>query len=129
MIYKTMPSSFSFVDEILSDAVIDMIYFDGDNFVGERIDGYFEPVAILTVPALNALKKVADEVRGKGYKIKIFDAYRPQCAVNRFISWANENKRTELFSLGYLQSKSSHTRGSTVDLTLTAISTGIDVDM
>jgi D-alanyl-D-alanine dipeptidase len=103
------------------------------------IDGYEAPKAILTREAAQALKIAADKLYEQGYCIKIFDAYRPQRAVNHFIRWAQDLDDTKmkekyypeldksvLFKLGYIAKRSGHSRGSTVDLTLVEISTGED---
>ena len=119
-----------------------MRYFSEDNFVGRVIDGYEAEKAILTVKAAQALKKAADNLYKQGYYIKIFDAYRPQRAVNHFVRWAEDLDDTKmkekyypdldksvLFKLGYIAERSGHSRGSTVDLTLIDISTGDELDM
>lgn len=133
---------FVYLDEILPDADYDIRYYTGENFIGKRIDGYKAPLAILTLRSARALKKVSDEVEQQGYRLKIIDAYRPQKAVNHFVVWSKQPADTEmkelfypdiakknLFKLGYLSSKSGHSRGSTVDLTLVYKKTGEEVDM
>lgn len=107
-----------------------------------RIDGYNTPSAILTNEAAQALKAVSEELDAKGYYLKIFDAYRPQKAVQHFIRWAQDENDTkmksqfypylnkkDLFKLGLLATKSAHSRGSTVDLTLVSKATGQELDM
>jgi len=119
-----------------------MRYYGDYNFVGRRIPGYEAPVAILTEEAAAALKVAADILAEQGYYIKIFDAYRPQRAVDSFVSWAKDLEdqkmknlfypdvdKSKLFELGYIAEKSGHSRGSTVDLTLVEIATGREVDM
>lgn len=133
---------FVYLDEIVPDAEYDIRYYTGDNFVGERIDGYNAPLAIMTLRAARALKKANDDLETQGYRLKIIDAYRPQKAVDHFIAWSKEPKDTSmkerfypdvdkknLFKLGYLASKSGHSRGSTVDLTMVYKKTGEEVDM
>jgi D-alanyl-D-alanine dipeptidase len=106
------------------------------------VDGYEAPKAVLTEEAAQALKKAADTLYEQGFYIKIFDAYRPQSAVNHFIRWAKDLDdikmkeeyypdldKSVLFELGYIAEKSGHSRGSTVDLTLVEISTGKELDM
>ena len=136
------PSGFVILSELIPDVVLDIRYYSDYNFVGERIDGYNAPVAMLTREAAEALKAVNDELREKGYKLKIYDAYRPQRAVNHFVRWAGDVKDTRmkehfypelnksvLFKQGYIARKSGHSRGSTVDLTLCDAETGNDIDM
>ena len=117
-------------------------YYSTYNFIGERIDGYEEPCAILTKQAARALKSVSNEMNVRGYRLKVFDAYRPASAVKHFVLWGIEDtdirmkpyfypdlEKQELFMKGYIASRSSHSRGSTVDLTLLDMKTGKEVDM
>ena len=130
----------------LTDAVPDVIleirYFGTYNFVGARIDGYEEPTALLTKQAAEALKAVSDDVMAQGYRLKIYDAYRPQKGVDHFVRWAADRSdakmkpyfypdldKSVLFEQEYIMEKSGHTRGSTVDLTLFDMTTEKEVDM
>lgn len=135
-------SGFVLLSEAVPDVILEIRYYTTYNFVGDRIDGYEEPVAILTEEAAEALKEVSDELVSKGYRLKVFDAYRPQDAVNDFVNWANDGDDTrmkeyfypdlekdELFQKGYIAKYSGHSRGSTVDLTLFDMSTEKEVDM
>ncbi len=131
---------------VLADVVPDIIqeirYFSTYNFVGDRIEGYDQPVALMTIEAANALKNVSDEVKQHGYRLKIFDAYRPQSAVDHFVRWGKDLAdyrmkyyfypnvdKSRLFIEGYIAEFSGHSRGSTVDLTLFDMATGKEVDM
>ena len=124
------------------DAILEIRYYSTYNFVGDRIDGYEEPMAFLTKEAASALREVSDELVEKGYRLKIFDAYRPQMAVTHFMNWAldaedarmkeyfyPELEKDQLFPQGYIAEHSGHSRGSTVDLTLFDMSTEKEVDM
>ena len=135
-------SGFLVLAEFIPQIVQEIRYYSTYNFVGERIDGYEEPVALLTKEAARALKAVSNEMIVKGYRLKIFDAYRPVCAVNQFKLWAIEDldvrmkpyfypeiEKQDLFKLGYIAARSSHSRGSTVDLTLLDMQSGKEVDM
>ena len=135
-------SGFLVLAEFIPQIVQEIRYYSTYNFVGERIDGYEEPVALLTKEAARALKAVSNEMIVKGYRLKIFDAYRPVCAVNQFKFWAIEDldvrmkpyfypeiEKQDLFKLGYIAARSSHSRGSTVDLTLLDMQSGKEVDM
>lgn len=137
-----LPQGFVYVGDIIPDALQDICYYGGNNFMGRPVEGYKAPVAILSQQAAVALKNVSDMCHGMDYGLKIFDAYRPQTAVNHFVRWAKDpqdtvNKalfypnisKSKLFSLGYLSSKSGHSRGSTVDLTLMDLATGQELDM
>ena len=133
---------FVMITDIIPDAILEIRYYSTYNFVGERIDGYEAPVAWMTRQAADSLKVVNDELKAKGYRLKIWDAYRPQRAVNHFIRWAENVQDTAmkavfypmvdkslLFEQGYIWARSSHSRGSTVDLTLVDAATGKELDM
>ncbi|MBQ6738845.1 MAG: M15 family metallopeptidase [Synergistaceae bacterium] len=135
-------SGFVILSEAVPDVILEIRYYSTYNFVGARIDGYEEPCAMLTKEAAEALKKVSDELITKGYRLKIFDAYRPQRAVTHFANWAKDVDDTKmkkyfypdldksvLFDQGYIDYKSGHSRGSTVDLTLFDMKTEKEVDM
>ena len=135
-------SNFVLLSDYVPSIVQEIRYFSTYNFIGDRIDGYEQPVAIITKEAARALKAVSNEMNVKGYRLKIFDAYRPATAVKHFVLWGIEDldqrmkpffypdlEKTELFELGYIASKSSHSRGSTVDLTLLDMETGKEIDM
>ncbi|MBQ7563608.1 MAG: peptidase M15, partial [Lachnospiraceae bacterium] len=81
-------SDFVLLSEAVPDAILEIRYYSTYNFVGRRIDGYEEPVALLTKEAADVLREVSDELIEKGYRLKIFDAYRPQMAVTNFVNWA-----------------------------------------
>ena len=136
------PSGFVLLSDYIPDIVQEIRYYSTYNFIGDRIDGYEEPCALLTIEAARALKDVSNEMIVKGYRLKVFDAYRPACAVRRFVFWGIEDtdirmkpyfypdlEKQELFSKGYIASLSGHSRGSTVDLTMLDMKTGKEVDM
>ena len=135
-------SDFVLLSEAVPDAILEIRYYSTYNFVGDRINGYEEPCALLTKEAATALKKASDEVVSKGYRLKIYDAYRPQKAVTHFMNWAKDVSDTRmkkyfypeldksvLFDQGYIADKSGHSRGSTVDLTLFDMNTEKELDM
>ena len=136
------PSGFVVLAEYLPHIVQEIRYYSTYNFIGERIDGYEEPCAILTQEAARALKGVSNELFVQGYRLKVFDAYRPVSAVRQFILWGIEDQdvrmkpyfyptleKQELFARGYIARQSSHSRGSAIDLTLLDMRTGKEVDM
>ena len=86
---------FVLLTDIAPDITVDMRYYSDDNFVGARIDGYDEPCAILTKKAAQALREVSDEVMTMGYRLKVYDACRPQRAVNFFCAWASDREDTK----------------------------------
>ncbi|MBQ6662987.1 MAG: M15 family metallopeptidase [Firmicutes bacterium] len=136
------PSGFVLLSDYVPHIVQEIRYFSTYNFIGDRINGYEEPCALLTREAARALLEVSNEMMVQGYRLKIFDAYRPVCAVKHFILWSIEDQdarmkpyfypdleKQELFERGYIARRSSHSRGSTVDLTLLDMGTGKEVDM
>ncbi len=136
------PSGFVVLGEFIPDIIQEIRYYSTYNFVGDRIDGYEMPCALMTREAAEALKKVSDDVMKLGYRLKVYDAYRPQMAVNHFVRWAKDTKdvrmkkyfypeigKERLFPEDYIMEKSGHSRGSTIDLTLFDMKTGKEVDM
>jgi D-alanyl-D-alanine dipeptidase len=131
---SSLPPGFVYVDKVIPGLKLEMRYYTAHNFVGRRIDGYLQPKCLLTAEAAAALKKVQDELAPVGLGLKIFDAYRPQRAVDDFVQWAKdlndvrmkdefypEVKKKNLFKEKYIATQSSHSRGSTVDLTIVAL--------
>lgn len=140
---KTNDSSqFVTLTDAVPDAILEIRYYGTYNFVGQRIDGYEQPTALLTRQAADSLRAVSDDVMRLGYRLKIYDAYRPQKAVDHFVRWAaavNDTlmkryfypnlDKSVLFEQDYIAEKSGHTRGSTVDLTLFDMTTEKELDM
>ena len=136
------PAGFVRLAEAVPDVILEIRYYSTYNFVGDRIDGYEKPTALVTAEAAKALKAVSDDVMRQGYRLKIYDAYRPQRAVTHFMEWAKKVDdvrmkpyfypnldKSVLFAQGYIAEKSGHSRGSTVDLTLFDMAAEKDVDM
>ena len=136
------PSGFVVLADYVPGIVQEIRYYSTYNFIGDRIEGYEEPCALLTIEAARALRNVSYEMMVRGFRLKVFDAYRPACAVRHFVYWGIEDQdlrmkpyfypdleKQELFVKGYIASQSSHSRGSTVDLTLLNMQTGKEVDM
>ena len=136
------PAGFVRLGEAVPGVVLDVRYHGADNFVGAPVDGYEAPAAILSEPAADALRRVQAALRARGFGLKVFDAYRPQSAVDHFVRWAADpaDRRTkaeyypdvpksELFARGYIAEASGHSRGSTVDLTVVRRSDGVELDM
>ena len=135
-------SQFVAITDVVPDVILEIRYYGTYNFVGSRIDGYLQPTALLTKQAADSLKKVSDDLVAMGYRLKIYDAYRPQMGVDHFVRWAADTTDTAmkpyfypdldksvLFEQEYIMAKSGHTRGSTVDLTLFDMRTEKEVDM
>ena len=138
----TDPSGFVLLADYVPQIIQEIRYYSTYNFIGDRIDGYEEPCALLTIEAARALKAVSSEMVVQGYRLKVFDAYRPVSAVKHFVLWGIEDQdlrmkpyfypeleKQELFVKGYIAKQSSHSRGSTVDLTLLDMRTGRELDM
>lgn len=138
-----IPEGFEDVKKEIPTVVVDLRYHGTNNFIGKPINGYEKPIAFLSKEAIVKLKLVQEELNRMDYGLKIYDAYRPQEAVDHFVSWANEKNDTlmkstyypdiekkDLFELGYIAAKSGHSRGSTIDLTLIDMKkAGEDLDM
>ncbi len=131
-----------FVDAgaMIPAAIVDMRYAGKYNFTGERVSGYRKPKCLLTRPAAEALSRANAELEGMGLRLRIYDCYRPQRAVDRFARWgANADQSTKadyypnieksrLFAEGYIAERSGHSRGSTVDLTIEGLDMGSPYD-
>ena len=128
---KTLPGGFVYVETVIPDIRVELRYYSTYNLVGDRIDGYLAPRCILTRPAAEALKKVQAELKPFGLGLKIYDAYRPQQAVDHILRWSADRsdlrmkaefypglEKKDLFRKGYFARRSGHSRGSAVDLTL-----------
>lgn len=131
---KDIPDDFVELKTYIPTINLDIRYFTTDNFVGTRIDGYKSPKAILSIQAAKALNNVQSELAIFGLSLKIYDAYRPQQAVDHFIRWAKdpndirmklnyypEMNKESLFEEGYLVDRSSHSRGSAVDVSIVSL--------
>ncbi|SNR16980.1 M15 family metallopeptidase [Tenacibaculum jejuense] len=139
---QELPKGFSYIKDVAPSIQKELRYCYTNNFVGASVEGYEEPILITSTKAALALKKVQDKLIKKGLSLKIFDAYRPQRAVNHFGRWARTPKDTltkqqfypklnkrNLFKLGYISSRSGHSRGSSIDLTIVDLKTNKELDM
>jgi D-alanyl-D-alanine dipeptidase len=130
------------VVKLVPNIVTDIRYAGSHNFMGRPVSGYEAAKCLLMLEAGQALARVQADIQTKGYKLKVFDCYRPKKAVLEFVEWAkdpkdNINKREfypdvekkDLFRLGYIARQSGHSRGSTVDITLISIASGEEIDM
>ena len=136
------PSGFVLLSDYVPDALQEMRYATAFNFVGERIDGYDLPLALLTRPAAEAVRAAAEIFRQRGFAIKVFDAYRPQRATDHFLRWLKDARDTRmkpwfypdldkavLIAEDYIGRRSGHSWGSTIDMTLVDLRTGRELDM
>ncbi len=137
-----LPEGFVYVEDMIPNIMLEMRYSTENNFTGRVVDGYYSNKAILTTVSCEALKKVQDELSAQGLGLKIFDAYRPQKAVDCFVNWSQDYSDTimkeeyypkvakkDIIPSGYIARKSSHSKGSTVDLTLINLETKKELDM
>ena len=139
---NNLEDGFVYLKDIDHSVIVDLKYYSSENFTGQLVEGYHSNTAILTNEAALALSNAQDDFNKLGYSLILYDAYRPQRAVDFFVQWSKNhndtiNKRTyypnikkpELFKLGYIAYKSGHSRGSTVDVSLVEISTKKELDM
>ncbi|MEP7010751.1 MAG: M15 family metallopeptidase [Acidobacteriota bacterium] len=139
---KTLPPGFVDLSQAVPGIVLDIRYTGPHNFVGVPIDGYVRPRALLTHLAAAALAKAQEDLAPFGFGLKVFDAYRPQRAVDHFVRWSHDAAaltgkaefypqvdKSKLFELGYIAEKSGHSRGSTVDLTIVVLADGSELAM
>ena len=140
--FAQLPKGFVYVEDVIPSIKVELRYFSNNNFLGVPVDGYKKEVAILSESAAKALKNVQDDLRKYNLSVLIYDSYRPQQAVNHFIRWARDlndtiNKqrfyprveKRNLFKEEYIASRSGHSRGSTLDITLVDIATCEPLDM
>lgn len=136
---SSLPQGFIRADTLIPNLVLEMRYNGNNNFIGEKIDGYTANTCIIHQNAAKALAQVQAQLSPFGLGIKIFDAYRPQMAVDHFVRWARKTADTrmkaqfypdvdkkDLFKEGYIAAKSGHSRGSTVDITLISLDASPD---
>ena len=139
-IEKNRPGDFLDVKQFIPEIQTDIRYYTNHNFVGRKVNGYEEPVCLLTKSAAMSLKEAEIQLLTMGLTFKVYDCYRPQTAVNDFANWATQIKNTtmrtefyltvdkkDLFSEGYIAYKSGHSRGSTLDLTIVPLNSKIPV--
>jgi D-alanyl-D-alanine dipeptidase len=139
---QELPKGFVYLGDVDASVQKELRYYSDNNFIGKKIDGYKNNCVIITEQAAHQLQKVQTQLLKEGLSLKVFDAYRPQEAVDHFVKWAKvlsdtlmkqeyypKVPKSQLFNQGYIASKSGHTRGSTVDLTIVDVKTGKELDM
>ncbi|WP_313511587.1 M15 family metallopeptidase [Sphingobacterium sp.] len=139
---REVPHSFVNLKEQIPNLEIDLRYYGSHNFLGRPVKGYKANKVFISREAANALIQIQKELNQQGLGIKVFDAYRPQQAVNNFKEWALDIADTaakkefypdvdkrNLFKLGYIAEKSGHSRGSTIDLTIINLKDKNELDM
>jgi len=141
-VLQPIPGTFVDLKKIVPEIEIDLRYYGNNNFLGRPVDGYKRDVAYATLETGLTLQALQKDLQKEGLGIKVFDAYRPQQAVDHFKRWAKDIKDTlskatfypgvdkkDLFKLGYIAERSGHSRGSTIDLTLITIKDKKELDM
>lgn len=141
-ISQNLPDNFVYLNDFDTSIQTELRYYTNHNFIGKPINGYNNNCVIISKPAAKKLQIIQQKLLKDNLSLKIFDAYRPQTAVNHFVKWAkilNDTimkqqyypnvAKSQLFNLGYIASKSGHSRGSTVDLTLVDLHTNKELDM
>jgi D-alanyl-D-alanine dipeptidase len=131
VVKQAPPGAFVSLADVDPSIVVEMRYLTNHNFMGRRVPGYRENVCLLTRPAAEALARVQQSVRAKGYTLKVYDCYRPQRSVDAFVKWGKDLsdqrmkaefyprvRKARVFKEGYIATQSGHSRGSTMDLTL-----------
>jgi D-alanyl-D-alanine dipeptidase len=128
-----LPGTLVYLRDVDPTIVQDIRYAQADNFTGGRVAGYEAGECILLRTAARALAQVQADLRAKQLSLKVYDCYRPPRAVRAFLAWAGQPERgatkrfyprldkRALFSGGYIAHRSTHSRGSTVDVTLVAL--------
>jgi D-alanyl-D-alanine dipeptidase len=132
-----MPKDFVYLRDVDPSIEQDMRYASADNFTGVKVEGYDAPECVLVRPAAEALKQVQADIRAKGFTLKVYDCYRPARAVAAFVAWAKKPDdpnakivyypnlpKSALFP-DYIATRSSHSRGATMDLTLVPHEAGV----
>lgn len=134
-------SGFVCLSDVIPDAIIEARYYSDFNFVGERIDGYEDGCLLFSHKGAQALICVAEKARALGYRLKIYDAYRPMRAIRHFLRWMGDcnikmkelfypdTDKSDIVENGYISPRSAHARGCAVDLTLVDASNGEELDM
>src|SRR5690606_10479475 len=139
---REIPNSFVNLKELIPNLEIDLRYYGSHNFLGRPVKGYEANKVFISKEAGSALVQIQKELNAQGLGIKVFNAYRPQQAVNSFKEWALDIADTaakkefypdvdkrNLFKLGYIAEKSGHSRGSTIDLTIINLKDKKELDM
>jgi D-alanyl-D-alanine dipeptidase len=142
LVHAQLPDGFVDLTDAVPSVQTEVRYYSANNFVGSRVDSYIVPKVFITVDAASALGNAQDELAELGLGLKVFDAYRPQGAVDHFVRWAEDLADTSmkeqfyplvdkenLFRDGYIAARSGHSRGSTVDLTIVDLESGAELDM
>ena len=126
-----LPNGFVRLSDVTREVQQDIRYATPFNFTAAPLPGYAAPTCILTRAAAEALAKANARLQSDGFALKVFDCYRPRRAVRAMVDWSAGRgsavmvptflpavDRSRLVALGYVASRSAHSRGSTVDIGL-----------
>lgn len=141
-LYQQKLKNFVELSQIAPSIKIEVRYASNNNFIGKPVNGYLTPQIYMTKATAIALVNVQKELNKEGLGLKVFDAYRPQRAVDHFIRWCADESDTlmkskyypnvakkDLIPKGYIAERSGHSRGSTVDLTIINLESKGELDM
>ncbi|MGD9580950.1 MAG: M15 family metallopeptidase, partial [Vampirovibrionia bacterium] len=93
---STLPDGFCYLKEYIPNIVIDLRYKSDNNFLGRQVKGYKDAKCVLSIDASEALKNVQNDLNDMGLGLKVYDAYRPQIAVDDFVEWAKDINDTKM---------------------------------
>lgn len=137
----TLPPDFVSLETLSPGVELDIRYYGSQNFLARPVDGYAAPRCLLSKKAALALAAVQSELSQTGKRLRVFDCYRPQRAVDDFVRWGSDLSdqrgkasyypkvdKSRVFELGYIATRSGHSRGSTVDLTIDGLDMGTPFD-
>ena len=88
--FSSLPENFVYLDQVDPTIMQDMMYYNSRNFIGQRINGYNSPRAIMTKETALALRDIQQEIKQDNYSLVVYDAYRPVKAVQHFVDWSKD---------------------------------------
>ena len=132
---QNLPNGLVYLSKFAPEISQDIRYATANNFTGKPVIGYNAAQCILGAKTAKVLKQADTALRQQGYALQVLDCYRPVRAVNSFVKWVSKGdktnaqyhprvRRSQLIAKGYIGSKSTHSSGASVDLTLLKIEDG-----
>ncbi|MFJ2115600.1 M15 family metallopeptidase, partial [Streptomyces sp. NPDC087850] len=86
----SVPKEFVALRRIAPTVIQEMRYVTPHTFLGVPVDGYRQPVCLVTRSTAEALRRAQLKLVRRGYSLKVYDCYRPQRAVDHFVRWAGD---------------------------------------
>lgn len=108
---QTSPQKLVELNSVIPDILLDIRYATPNNFTGQIV--YPCARCFLLQDAAYALREVQNELRPMGYRLKVFDGYRPLSVQRRFWAILPDPRYVADPTVG-----SRHNRGCAVDLSL-----------